>query len=401
MRPSSLLEPLQTYRLSAHRHRGDFRLVLVMALLLLIGLIVIYAISPALSYRLFAEYRERHFLYRQLINISLGIIAFVVASTIPLERWRQYTKGIVYGSLAANALLLVPGLGVNVKGATRWLNVGLLSSFQPSETLKLALILLLADRLSRLNDQQLNDTSETLKPALWILVVSGAIVVLLQKDMGTMLVITGIICAMIYLAGVSWNILSKLLGVILAAGVGAIALFPYRLQRLMTFLRPDDAQGSGYHVAQSLISVGSGGIFGLGLGKSLQVYGYQPEAASDSIFAIFAEKFGFVGTITLLVLFGILIQRLISIAMRAPDRYTQLLTGGILVWLASHVLINVGAMLALLPLTGITLPFLSVGGSSLLLIMFSLGLVFQISHYTGYRVSDPVLPNLNMRVRAR
>ena len=388
------------YQLPMHRHRPDYRLVLLTGLLLLTGLIVVYAISPALSYRLFAEYREQHFLYRQLLHIGVGIGAFLVASHIPIATWRRSTRFFIYGAVALNAMLLVPGLGVTVKGATRWLNLGPLSSFQPAELLKLALILLVADRLARMRDEDLNSSTAITKPALSLLAIVGAVVVILQRDMGTMLVIATIICGMLFMAGAGNKQMGQILGSLTAGAILAIVMFPHRMSRLLTFLQPgDDVQGAGYHVNQSLIAIGSGGVLGLGLGRSLQVYGYLPEAANDSIFAIFAEKFGFAGCVLLLAAFGFLLQRILSIALRAPDTYTQLLSGGVLIWLASHILINIGAMVALLPLTGITLPFLSIGGSSLLLMLFALGLVFQISRYTHYRVQEPALGPLGARLR--
>lgn len=395
------LETSTTYRLNQHRHRPDYRLVVAMALLVLTGLVVIYAISPALSYRLLERYQEQHFLYRQLLHIALGIGAFLAASIVPLPTWQRLTKPLVYVALGANALLLVPGLGITVNGATRWLNIGPISSFQPAELLKLALIFVLADRLARLRDSDLSDHRQTVSPALWLLGALGVMVVIFQRDLGTMLVITALVLGMLYIGGVAYKALARLVGAVGLAGLLAVVLFPHRLERLLTFLRPDgDVQGAGYHISQSLIAVGSGGLLGLGLGRSLQVYGYLPEAANDSIFAIFAEKFGFIGCLLLLGLFAFLLQRILSVAQRAPDTYTQLLVGGVFIWVATHVFINIGAMLALLPLTGITLPFLSIGGSSLIIIMFAMGLVFQVSRYSHYRVEGPVLSPLGQRIRS-
>jgi cell division protein FtsW len=241
----------------------------------------------------------------------------------------------------------------------------------------------------------------TLKPIFWLLGVSGIMVVVLQKDMGTMGVIAGLIFAVLFTAGLSWRRLGTLASTMAAAGVAAIILFPHRVERLLTFLRPEtDVQNTSYHINQALIAVGSGGLFGLGLGKSLQVYGYLPIAASDSIFAIYAEKFGFVGASTLVILYGLLIWRLLRTTTHAPDTYTQLITAGVMVWFTTHVLINIGAMLALIPLTGVTLPLLSIGGTSLVFLMFGLGLVFQVSFYSHYRVDAAFLKPLNQQVRS-
>jgi cell division protein FtsW len=176
-------------------------------------------------------------------------------------------------------------------------------------------------------------------------------------------------------------------GVVIIGLVLAISATPYRRARLETFLHPDsNCQGSGYQACQSLISVGSGGIVGLGLGNSVQAYGYEPEAANDSIFAIYAEKFGFVGTIILLLIFSFFFTRLKTIAERLPDDFSRLLVIGVLAWFSTQALINIGGMVGLLPLKGITLPFISYGGTSVVFSAAAVGLVFQASQYTSYSV---------------
>jgi cell division protein FtsW len=395
-----LFRETPNYRLSAHRHKPDLGLLTLIAILLVSGLIVIYAIGPALSYQ-DGKVNEHYYLIRQLAHIGLGVAAFVFAALTPLSVWRRLTKTIAMAAIGANLALLVPGLGLTVNGATRWINLGGFTSFQPAELLKLAIILVLADQLAARNQTERDDAQMTLKPIFWLLGVSGIMVVVLQKDMGTMGVIAGLIFAVLFTAGLSWRRLGTLASTMAAAGVAAIILFPHRVERLLTFLRPEtDVQNTSYHINQALIAVGSGGLFGLGLGKSLQVYGYLPIAASDSIFAIYAEKFGFVGASTLVILYGLLIWRLLRTTTHAPDTYTQLITAGVMVWFTTHVLINIGAMLALIPLTGVTLPLLSIGGTSLVFLMFGLGLVFQVSFYSHYRVDAAFLKPLNQQVRS-
>jgi cell division protein FtsW len=181
------------------------------------------------------------------------------------------------------------------------------------------------------------------------------------------------------------------------AGVGAlaVAVAPHRIERLTTFLSPNnDIEGSGYHINQALIAVGSGGLFGLGLGKSVQAYGYLPEAANDSIFAIYAEKFGFIGTLLVVALFGYLLIKLAKIVQHAPNTFTRLVATGVFAWIGSHTIINIGAILGILPLTGITLPFLSYGGSSLIFIMAAVGLALNVSRYS---LSDRVVKSERAR----
>jgi cell division protein FtsW len=388
------------YRLSTHRHKPDLGLLVLIAILLVTGLIVIYAIGPALSYQ-DGKVNEHYYLMRQLAHIGLGVAAFVFAAATPLPFWRRMTKTIVLVAIVANLALLIPGLGLTVNGATRWINLGGFTSFQPAELLKLALILLLADQLAARSAAERDDSQLTLKPIFWLLSFTGVVVVVLQKDMGTMGVIAGLIFAILFSAGLSWRRLGALASAMAAAGVAAIVMFPHRVERLLTFLRPEtDVQNTSYHINQSLIAVGSGGLFGLGLGKSLQVHGYLPIAASDSIFAIYAEKFGFIGSTTLVVLYGLLVWRLLRTTTHAPDTYTRLLASGVLVWFATHVFINIGAMLALIPLTGVTLPLLSIGGTSLVFLMFGMGLVFQVSFYSHYRVDTAFLKPLNQQVRS-
>lgn len=397
--PKAVFKNTSDYRISQHRHKPDLLILSIVLILLAIGLIVIYSIGPALSYQQ-GELSEHYYLIRQLSHIGIGILAFGVAASVPLAAWRRLTKPIVMSTIAANLLLLIPGIGLTIRGATRWINLGGITSFQPAELIKVALILLLADQLAARAKHELDDWRLTIKPSILILAAAGLLVVVFQRDLGTMLIISMIVLAMLTVAGLAWKKLSTIGGMMLGALAASILLFPHRVARFLTFLQPgSDTQGSGYQINQAKIAIGSGGWLGLGLGKSLQVYGYVPIAASDSIFAIFAEKFGFMGDIVLIGLFGILLWRLLNVATHAPDTYTRLLSAGVLIWLGSHIFINIGAMLAILPLTGVTLPFLSIGGTSLIFIMFGLGLVFQISAYKHYRVDTAFLKPLGDRVK--
>jgi cell division protein FtsW len=197
-----------------------------------------------------------------------------------------------------------------------------------------------------------------------------------------------IMAAMVFVAGMPLKKLSMIGGIILIGTVLAISTSGYRRERVQTFLNPTkDCQNAGYQSCQALIAVGTGGMFGLGLGRSVQAYGYTPEAANDSIFAIFGEMFGFAGTTVLIGLFVAFYSRLKRLIEHAPDDYTRLLLTGILAWLSTQTIINIGAMLGLLPLKGITLPFISYGGTSLLFVTAAVGVAFQISRYSTYGIA--------------
>jgi cell division protein FtsW len=369
----------------ARRHRPDYWLLILSVALLAIGLIVVYAISPALSLANHAS--SNFYVSRQLIAIGLSAVAFVVASKIPFDSWRRWYKPLLILAAAATALAIV--MPVNpAYPAHRWVRMGGLS-FQSVELLKFALLVWLAAMLSdRIRTKTIAISSATLKPLLIALGVVGLVVAGVQSDLGSTGVIVVIMGVLAFVAGMPLKRLMMIVGIIAIGLILAVSAIPYRRERLMTFLHPaQDCQSSGYQACQALISVGSGGLIGLGLGRSVQAYGYLPEAANDSIFAIYAEKFGFIGVVILLALFGAFFSKLKIIAERAPDDFSRLLVMGVLAWLSMQTIINIGAMIGLLPLKGITLPFVSYGGTSVVFVMAAMGVVFQISRYTSY-VSD-------------
>lgn len=387
------------------RHRPDYGLVIVVGLLLLLGLIIIYAVSPALVQREGAENLiggDYHYVYRQATAVALGILAFAVMSIVPITFWQKIQPILVVGAIALSLVILVPGVGQEINGARRWINVGPVS-LQPSELIKFALIFYLASFLSeRIRKKTINNINETLKPILITTGVLALIIAVLQKDLGTMISIVAITGFMYFMSGAAMKSIGLYVGAIMASGLAAVVLFPHRLERVITFINPSsDIEGAGYQINQALIAIGSGGLFGKGLGRSVQVFGYLPEAANDSIFAIIAEVLGFVGTMLVLVLFGILFVRMLRIMARSTNTYMKLLVAGVFGWILSHTIINIGAMLGLLPLTGITLPFLSLGGTSLVMIMAALGLVFNISRFTNLSYETKESKNAHSRNRRR
>jgi cell division protein FtsW len=286
---------------------------------------------------------------------------------------------------------LVPGLAHSSHGATRWLQLGPVS-VQPAEILKIALVLYLAVWFEKRKDD-VRSWWDGVVPFSIMVGAACFVIVVLQRDMGTMMVLALAALGMFYAAGMKLRHLGVLLAGGLAAGVAAIALFPHRIERMATFMNPrcDDpkfALDSSLHICQALLGVGSGGLFGLGLGHSIQVYGYLPEAANDSIFSIIAEEFGMVGSLVIIGLFGVLVYRGLKVAKAAPDAFGRLAATGISLWLLFQAVINIGAMLSLVPLTGIPLPFISYGGTSLVVSLFAAGILLNISKYTVREVSD-------------
>lgn len=366
------------------RHRPDYWLVVLAVFLVAVGLTVVYSISPALSATRGGS--GSHYVSRQLIAIALSVVAFFVTARIPMAQWKKWQMPLlVVAALGTLVALLTP---VNLLyPAHRWIRVGGFS-LQSVEILKFALIICVSAFLAKQSRKGLlADQQATLKPlgiALIVitLVVAGPSVLHGQSDLGSFAVILAMVGAMAVVAGVPLRRIVIAGAIVAALVVMVISISPYRRARLTSFAHPSCT--TGYQACQALIAVGSGGISGLGLGRSVQAYGYLPEAQNDSIFAIYAEKFGFIGVMVLLGLFIALFARLRIIIERAPDMFSRLVVAGVLAWLSVQMIINVGAMLGLLPLKGITLPFVSYGGTSVLFVGAALGLVFQISHYTSF-----------------
>ncbi len=396
---NSVRRPAFLNRVVQRRHRPDYWLLLLSCILLALGLIVVYTIGPGLA----AQHNvgDNYYINRQLVAVLLGIGTFALCAYLPLSLWPRLEKPLLIAS--AGAALAVRIFGEQINGAYRWIHIGGLS-FQAVELIKFTFIIWLAGFLvQRLKEGSLDNWLKTFRPLLLALGVIGFVVAIMQRDLGSTGVLMAIMAAMCYIAGLPLKRVLQIGGVIAIATVLVLAVGPsYRRDRLFTFLHPEqDCLTTGYQACEALISVGSGGLFGLGLAKSVQAYGYQPEAANDSIFAIYAEKFGFLGVSILLGLFVAFFARLKRIIERAPDDYSRLIVTGVLAWLSTQAIINIGAMIGLLPLKGITLPFISYGGTSLIFVTAAVGLVFQISRYTGLeapRNRDETIANRNYRV---
>lgn len=369
---------------SQRRHKPDYILIILSMILLIIGLIVIYSISPGLSVQ--RNVGENYYIDKQLIAIGLGLISFGVMATVPLSFWKRMQKPLIVAAVLATLIALIMPVSAQYP-AHRWIRLGDSGlSFQSVELIKFAIIFVLAAFLAeRIRHGDIGDTQKTFKPLIIVVLIMGFVVAKLQSDLGSLGVMVVMIISMCYVAGLPLKRVAMFGGIVALLGILAVSTSAYRRDRLLTFMQPErDCQNVGYQACQALIAVGSGGVVGKGIGQSVQAYGYLPEAANDSIFAIFAEKFGFIGVTALICLFMAFFTRLKTTMERAPDNFSRLVVAGVLAWLSTQALINIGAMIGLLPLKGITLPFISYGGTSIIFVTAAVGLVFNISRYTTY-----------------
>lgn len=372
---------------TARKHKPDYWLAVLAALLLAIGLVVVYSISPGLSAS--RQTSQSYFIIKQLIDVGLGAAAFAAASFLPVEFWKRAVKPLAAVAIIGSLVVMFTPID-EVYQAHRWIRLGGLS-FQVAELVKLAILIGAASFFTqRWRQNKLADSNATLKPLLILLLVVGLVVAKLQSDLGSAGVMVAMLLLMAFVAGIPLKKAAVISGIVLALLAILIISTPYRRERLTNYLNPEtNCQSTGYQACQALISVGSGGVLGLGLGYSVQAYGYTPEASNDSIFAIMAEQFGFVGSVGIMVIYGAIIYRLKRIIERTSDQFRRLIVVGVLAWLSTQMIINVGSMVGLLPLKGITLPLISQGGTSLVFLAVALGIVFQISRYTSYSVAEP------------
>lgn len=373
------------------RHKPDYWLFVLICLLLTIGLVTVYSISPGLAAS--QHISQNYFISKQLIDVGLGLAAFAFAVYFPLQKWLKLTTPLAIAAIVGSLLVMVTPLN-EVYQAHRWIRLGGFS-FQIAELIKLALLLWLAKFLTeRWRDGKLADSRAVLQPLLALLVAIGIVVAKFQSDLGSAGVMIAMMGLMVYAAGVPLQKIALIGGVVVVLLSLAIFSTSYRRDRVTSFLHPSaNCQSTSYQACQALISVGSGGLFGQGLGYGVQAYGYLPEASNDSIFAIMAEKFGFIGTTGIVLLYGLFLRRLKNIIERTSDPFARLLVVGVTAWFSTQMIINIGAMLGLLPLKGITLPLISQGGTSLLCLTAALGLVYQISRYTSYSEITPRVQN--------
>lgn len=372
---------------SGRKHKPDYWILILTAFLLTVGLVVVYSISPGLAAS--QNISQNYFITKQLLDVGLGLVAFAVAAYLPTKMWFRLAMPLVVAAVIGCIIVMFVPVD-EIYRAHRWIVFGGVS-FQVAELVKLAILVWGATFLAQQwRRGSLGDFQSSLKPLLIVLLIVGFVVAKLQSDLGSAAVIVVMLGMMAYSVGIPLRRVLLIAGIIMMIGILAISTSSYRRERLTTFLHPEaNCLDSGYQACQALISVGSGGLFGLGLGYSVQAYGYLPEASDDSIFAIMAEKFGFIGTASIVIIYGIFITRLKRVIERTGDQFNRLLVVGVMAWLSTQMVINIGAMLGLLPLKGITLPLISQGGTSLIFLTAALGVVFNISRYTNYNAIEP------------
>ncbi len=353
----------------------DLWIILLTSVLLFVGFMMVYSASAVVAFREFGD--SFYYVKRQLLFAVLGVFMMIVVMSLDYQIWRKYANIGLLCAFALLVLVLIPGIGVVRGGARSWLGIG---SFgvQPSEFMKIAMILYLANRLSKYQAY----IQHWLKGLMYPLSVLGIafVLIMLQPDLGTGAVLVGTSVFMLYIAGVKLKHLS-ILGLLGAIGfVMLIVIAPYRLKRITAFIDPwSDPLGAGYQAIQSLFAVGPGGLVGLGYAQSRQKYSYLPEPQTDFIFAIISEELGFIGAGSVLLLFALFIFRGLKVAITAREAFGSFIAVGITGMIAVQVMINIGVVIGLFPVTGITLPFISAGGSSLTLMLTSVGLLLNIS----------------------
>ena len=364
--PPLLWRPLASYYL----------LLASTALLLGFGIVMVWSSSYVVSTHVSFEV-----LQKQLLWLAIGLPLMLVATRLPARAIRALAYPAMLGALVLLVAVLVPGLGVTQNGATRWVNIGGPFTIQPSEFAKLGLVLWGADLLAR---KQKYGTLDTFRRMLVPLMPVTLIVLALidkEHDLGTMLIILTIVLALLWVIGAPMRLFAVVVSMVVA-GVTYLAFSePYRLRRLLEFTHAcsKDLQNAGWQACQANYSLGSGGWWGVGLGSSREKWGYLPEAHSDFIFAIIGEELGLVGTLAVLLLFAVLAYGGIRVAQRSRDTFSRLAASAIVAWLLVQALVNIGAVVGLLPITGIPLPLMSAGGSALIPTMFALGVLMSLA----------------------
>ena len=368
------MRPVPLEQLEAKR--PDYLLLASTIALLVLGTLMVYSASFVVAHNEFND--DAYFLVRQLMWIAAGLVGLLISARIDYRRWRSLSLPIMFVCIGMLVLVLVPGIGSSSYGAVRWIKLGPVQ-IQPSEIAKLAMTLYLADWLARRGPI----VGELLKGLLPFGIIVGivAALVAVQPDLGTTAIIIAVAACVFFVGGANlWHI--TLLGVTgIGAGLVVLAhLSGYQLERIRAFLDPwSDIQGSGWHTAQGLIALGSGGLFGSGLGNGLQKYYWVPNAHTDAIFAIIGEELGLVGCLGVLMLFGVVAWRGFLIAWRGPDAFARLFATGLTCMLTIQTLVNIAVVTNSLPYTGVTLPLVSFGGSSTVISLVAIGLLLNIS----------------------
>ncbi|MBI2598978.1 putative lipid II flippase FtsW [Candidatus Curtissbacteria bacterium] len=370
---------MKIYR--TQKHAIDVPFIAATVLMVIIGLVVIYDATPLAAFQDFGD--KLYYFKNQLIWATLGAMALAFFSFFDYHRLLKVAYPFLAFSIFLLLIVLIPGIGSKIYGARRWITLGGFS-FQPSEIAKLALIFYEAATITKFENFKIRIGDALLVIFLPALAITG--LVLIQPDLGTALIFVAITLTIYFVGGGPIKHLILGFPALIAAVLAAIVLEPYRFARLKSFLDPlHDPQGASYQINQILIALSSGGLFGVGLGASRSKFNFIPEVQGDAIFAVFVEELGFVGAVLLIALFLFIITRGITIAQNAKDFTGKILAIGIVSLIGIQVLFNLASIVALVPLTGIPLPFISYGGSSLFVTMVGVGILINIhreSHKT-------------------
>lgn len=364
-------------RLAVPKHDGPDLLIFTSALALLtVGLVMVFSASAPMA---FHEYGDSlYFLKRQLFWSLLGAVAMIVTMNVDYHVYQRFPVAIYLAALAGLALVLIPGVGSVAGGARRWIVIYGPIRIQPSEVAKIALVIVLAYYLSRIRTGVETFTWGVAVPLALAALPVGLIV--LEPDLGTGVALLAVSLIMLFLGAAKIAHLLLLVPPAAAMLVWLIVAEEYRFRRYMAFIDPwSDPLDTGYHVIQSLLALGSGGIFGLGLGMSRQKYHYLPETHTDFVFSILGEELGFVGCTLVIALFFVFAWRGMRAALKAPDRFDRLLCAGLTCAITFQALMNIGVVTSSIPITGISLPLISSGGSSLTVTMASIGIILNVS----------------------
>jgi len=367
--------------------KPDYILLGTVIALVVLGIFILFSISGSYSWEKFGS-PYSFFLHQIIYGLLPGLILGFIAFKIPLDKLKKISFPLLILNIVLLGLVFTPVIGMSSGGAHRWLNLRVIT-FQPAELLKITFILYLASWISKWgsNSGSLRDKNKYQFTGFFLpfIIVLGIISFLLikQPDISTLGIIGSTALVMYFVAATPvWQTFSLLL-VAASALIILIKLAPYRLNRFLVFLNPStDPMGIGYHIKQALIAVGSGGIIGVGLGMSRQKFGFLPQSIGDSIFAIFSEETGFIGAFILISLFAILAWRGFLTAKNSSDKFSQLLAVGITAWITIQAFINIASTIAIFPLSGIPLPFISYGGTALINELVAMGLLLNVSKRT-------------------
>lgn len=366
-----------------NQHAPDFIFIGALGMMLAFGLMLLSSASSVQSYQ---QFGDSYYLFKhQLIKGFLpGLMGFYIFSRIDYRVWKKWAFWMLFGTIMLLVAVFLPNIGESYDKTRSWVNLGLFS-FQPTELVKLTFLIYLATWIEKKGLHGLKDPQYGLLPFAFVLCIISFLV-LAQPDTGTLVIIIMLALAVYFIGNGPFKYFSMMLGGFIIMVLIAIQVAPYRLQRITAFLNPDmEPQGMGYQINQAKIAVGSGGIFGLGIGKSRQKFSYLPQVYGDSIFAVVAEEMGFIFSSLMIGLFLLIFWRGFAIARASPDQFSKLLSAGITCWIVFQAFINIGGIIGILPLTGVPLPFVSYGGTAEVVSLLACGILVNISKQTRPR----------------